>query len=381
MESMRIGLITTLGRNIGDAFIRDGIVQVLAHVFGGRDVRFVAVDKHRPFTVYPSWHPLRWLQTLDRLPRGRRAAQAAKAEISGSLHRFGGSRFDDADLIVQCGAPVMWPGCHRCEWAGPLWDQVVGRLSSRVPVLNLAAGSAYPWERPPNGVTDPQDSSYLKRILGYCRVTTVRDDLAARLVQSLGASAKAIPCSAFLVGRRFDTPALHDDGVVLFNYMPGGGHFDWGQPIDDSAWMATVHSLIDRVSRRHPVAFICHDATEYAAAKQLKPDVPRFLPTSIESYFSLIGRSKAAICNRLHASVALAGLGIPSISIGTDTRLLMVAALGLPYQYVVSADQNDLEATLESLLDRRADERERLLDLREWTWNRYVADVTKGVRS
>ncbi len=376
---MRIGLITTLGRNIGDDFIRDGIVQVLSGVFTGRDVQFLLVNKHAPLTVYPDWHPLRWLQGLDRLPRGRRAAESLKAAAGRALYRLGGSRFDRADVIVQCGAPVMWPGCHSSEWAVPLWDQVVGRLSERVAVLNLAAGSCYPWEAQPELVSDPGDSDFLRRILSYSSVTTVRDELASRLAHELGTRAPTIPCSAFLVGRRFAIPSIDDGGMVLFNYMPGGGHFDWGQDIDEKGWMTTARSLIERLSSRHRVAFVCHDAKEYAAAKDLNPDLPRFMPTTIEDYFSLIANSKAAVCNRLHAAVALGGAGIPSVSVGTDTRLLMVAAIGLPFRYMKDIGVDELEEELEEVVKNRRSERERLIELREWTWTRYADEVSKGV--
>ncbi len=229
MSVVRVGLITTLDRNIGDDFIRHGIVQVLSQVYSRHELRLLAVNKHVPFTVYPNWHPLRWLQALDRLPRGRRVQTQIKNEVSRVMHRFGGSRFDGAELMVQCGAPVIWPGCHASEWAQPLWDQVVGRLSDRIAVLDLAAGSAYPWEAQPMTVTDQSDSDFLRRILGYCRLTTTRDELASRLIERLGSSVPTIPCSALLVGRRFEVPYPSDDEMVLFSYMPGGGHFDWRQ--------------------------------------------------------------------------------------------------------------------------------------------------------
>jgi hypothetical protein len=377
MPPVRIGLITTLDRNIGDDFIRDGIVQILSRVFAGRDVHFLAVNKHRPLTVYPDWHPLRWLQALDRLPRGRRAAETMKADMSRALYRLGGSRFDRTEMIVQCGAPVMWPDCHRCEWARPLWDQVVGRLAERIAVLNLAAGSCYPWEDQPQVGRDSRDSDFLRRILSYCRVTTARDALMSRLAGNLGTSVPTIPCSAFLVGRRFRVRPADADGFVLFNYMPGGGHFELGQGIDEKGWMTTARSLIERISSRHRVAFICHDASEYAAAGYLNPDLPRFLPTTIEDYFSLIASSKAAVCNRLHAAVALAGVGIPSVSIGTDTRLLMVAAIGLPHRYVKDVAVEQLEEDVETILRNRRHERERLIELRDWTWSRYTDEVVK----
>ena len=379
MDPLRVGLITTLDRNIGDDFIRDGIIQILCHVFAGRSVEFLAINKHVPLTVYPDWHPLRWLQGLDRLPRGRRAAQSLRATAGRALFRLGGSRFDGADVIVQCGAPVMWPGCHSSEFAEPLWDQVVGRLSEHVAVLNLAAGSCYPWEAQPELISDPSDSEFLRRILRYSDVTTARDELASRLAHGLGTQVHMIPCSAFLVGRRFPVPSTDDGGMVLFNYMPGGGHYDWGQDINERSWMEAARSLVERLASRHRVAFVCHDAKEYAAAKDLNPDLPRFMPTTIEDYFSLIANSKAALCNRLHAAVALGGIGIPSVSVGTDTRLLMVAAIGLPFRYVKDVVVDELEEQFEEVLKNRRNERERLIELREWTWARYADEVSKGV--
>jgi hypothetical protein len=53
---------------------------------------------------------------------------------------------------VQCGAPVLWPNCNKCEWAEPLWYSVIGRLHKKTPVLNLAAGSCYPWEKQPEKI-------------------------------------------------------------------------------------------------------------------------------------------------------------------------------------------------------------------------------------
>lgn len=375
---MRIGLITTLNRNIGDDFIRDGIIQVLRAVYDNHEVNFVQIDKHRPFTVYPAWHPLRWVQVFDRLPRGRRAAEKLKELADSKLHGFGGSVFDKVDLIAQCGAPVMWPGCHKSEWATPLWDRVVGRIHERIPVLNLAVGSAYPWEDQPRAVRDRRDAEFLTRILGYCRLTTARDDLASHLGGNLGVQVPVIPCSAFLVGRRFEA-TRSEDGPVLFNCMAGAGHFEWSQGIDPGSWERVVGSLIERLSNRHTVVFVCHDAQEYSLARRLAPDLDRFLPTSVEEYFGIVSSAKAGLCNRLHASVGMAGLGIPSVSVGTDSRMLMVDALGLPVHFVKDVTVDQLEHEIENVIDQRKVERERLLELRLDTWEKYVEATAEAI--
>lgn len=88
---------------------------------------------------------------------------------------------------------------------------------------------------------------------------------------------------------------------------------------------------------------------------------------------------QAAVCNRLHAPVTLARAEIPSVYVGTDTRLPMVAAIRLPCRYVKGASVGQLEVEVETLLRNRTAERERLIALRESTWNRYVREVTSAI--
>lgn len=376
---VRIGLITTLNTNIGDNLIREGICHVLEHIFKDREIELVVINKHKPFTVYPKWHPLRWMQaSVQILPRGRVRAQRFIQIPDRLLFRLGFTYFDNCDLIVQCGAPVLWPGCHQCEWAEPLWHHVVGKLSQRIPVLNLAAGSCYPWEQQPTCVEDPNDAQYLRAILGYCRLTTVRDTLAQRLCASLSTQTPLIPCSAFLAARGH-VGSGQDNGVVLINYMSGGGHYDWKQGIDASVWRETVKTLISRLQTRHRLVFLCHNEAEYDLARNLYPTLPRLWPNTPQEYFNLVSEAKVALCNRMHASVVLASLGIPSIAVGTDSRLLMVDTIGLPSLYVKEANVDQLEDGLESLIMHRHREQEHLLALRAETWNRYIKVVTDAI--
>jgi hypothetical protein len=376
---MRVGLITTLNTNLGDDLVREGICSILRETFEGREIEFVSVNKHEPLKVYPGWHPIRLTHSLARsLPRGKTRLPRWAARF---FRPFGFSYFDGCDMIVQCGAPVVWPGCSWCEWAEPLWHQVVGRLSRKgVPVLNLGAGSCYPWEKQPRQIDNESDALYLKEILGYCRLTTVRDRLAQLLFESVGQPCPLIPCPALLPGTPLNRSQSNGDLVVI-NYMEKGGHYDWGQQIDASAWRKTEKTLIERIAKGERVLFLCHDQREYELASALDPAIPRFLPKNTREYLSVLSRAKAALCNRLHAAIALAGMGIPSVAVGTDTRLLMVDAVGLPYLYVKEATLERMEDTLQDLLRRRESERERLLALRERTWREYLEVVGKATRS
>jgi hypothetical protein len=370
MSKIKIGLITTLGTNIGDDFIREGICRLLAEdVFPGHEIEFVPVNKHLPYSVYPSWHPVHLRSLGEGVPV---VGRLVRKTVDALVPIRGFSRFESCDLIVQCGAPVFWPGCSRNEWARPIWHEIVGPLSARIPVINLAAGSCYPWERQPVQVEPAEDARYVQAILGYCRLTTVRDRLAQSLCQSVGGEVPRIPCSAFLASgeRRAD---LDDSGYVLINYMEGGGHFPWDQGIDAQSWQATTRRLIQDLGSRHRVAMLCHDPKEFSLARSLAPELPAFFPKTSAEYFECVSRAKFAVCNRMHASVAMAGMGIASLAVCTDTRLLMVAELGLPAHYVKDAGFELLCEQAETLLENRQAEKERLLCLRAATRQAYLS--------
>lgn len=364
---MRIGLLTTLEHNIGDDLIRQGVIRVLGEALPDRGLEFVPVNKHKPDTIYPPGHPVHWGRYSPAY-RSRVTALLRKA-----LYRFGGSVFDGCDAIVQCGTPVYWRQCHRADWATPIWYQVIGRLSSQVPVLNLAAGACYPWERQPAGFESTEDAAYARDLAGFCRVTTVRDPLAQTLVSTVASEPELLPCAAFL-STGVQPPAA-DDGLVLVNYMRRGGHYDLRQSIDQDVYERTMKALLGRLSSRHRVAFVCHNAKEESLARELAPELPTIRPGDAAQYAQSVGAVKAAICNRMHAAVALAGMGVPSIAIGTDTRLLMAEHIGIAVRYVKGLDGQEVEDALERMIRERAQYRDRFATLQRETQARYVSII------
>ena len=371
-ERMRVGVITTLSTNIGDDLIRTGITRVLAEAFPDREIEYRLVNKHDPFSAYHAWHPIRWIRRVPRYGHG------LATRLARLLHRFGGTVFDSADLIVQSGAPVLWPDCHRAEWADPLWHQVAGRLHGTIPVIGLASGACYPVERVPAAIDTDADRDFVRRAVSYCRLFTARDALAAALVAELGLDAPLIPCTALLhAADDAIPPAPPAEGrpLVLVNYMEGGGHYDWAQDVDARAWERTVRELIRRLETRYRVAFLCHTPAEAALAERLRPDLERRLPRTPEEFVRDTRDAVTAVCNRMHASVGMAGLGIPSVAIGTDTRLAMVEQVGLPARYVKEATADVLARDVEDLIARRDEQRTRLLELRRETMDTYVRAI------
>jgi polysaccharide pyruvyl transferase WcaK-like protein len=372
---MKIGLITTINTNIGDDFIREGIVRVLAQVYGTADTHYLKVNKHQPYMVYPPRHSIHLRKYLE---PNRLWQYRPQRWFETFVSRFCKSNFHDCDLIVQCGAPVFWPNCYRNEWAKPLWYDIIGRLHQKIPVLNLAAGSCYPWITRDSHILNADDARYIKKILGYCAVTTVRDRLAHDLCVSLGVDVPVIPCSAFLAakGRVAETDS---SGYIVINYMRGGGHYDWSQGIDPQRWEQVVRDLVVSLGRRHRVVFLCHNEEERFLATHLNSSLQVFLPKDSREYFDFVAGAKFAICNRMHASVAMAGMGVPSVAICTDTRLLMVECLGLKTHYVADVNAPLLEQEVEDGLANLVNEKDRLLELQDQTWNRYLSVVREGL--
>ena len=365
---MKIGLITTLNTNIGDDFIREGLCTVLKQLWGDSDLQLVPVNKHHPLSLYPDNHPL---VRMRRLAVGGYRRQLAIRQLSRVFRRVGSTRFDDCDAIVQCGAPVYWLHCGKeTAWRQDLWHDVVGRLYRRIPVFNLAAGSCFPVKRQPETFEDPEDRKYVRWLHHVCRATTVRDPLALKLLASLGCDAELIRCSAFL----FTSPAEaapREDGPVLFNYMDGGGHYDWGQNVDKNRWERTAQQAVATLRKTHRVAMLCHNEKEKSCAEISFPGIECLLPSSFREFPAMVRHAKAAICNRMHASVALAGMGIPAVTVGTDTRLLMVEQLGLPCYFAEEVDAATLVADVERLIRDRKSIADELAVRREETRAAY----------
>jgi hypothetical protein len=180
-----------------------------------------------------------------------------------------------------------------------------------------------------------------------------------------------------LTGRLRKDPLTNGEFIVI-SYMDGGGHYDYGQGIDAARWRDSVAKVAKRLQRRHQVLMLCHNQQEYELARGFASPACPFLPRDTTELLSVLSRAKAGICNRLHAAVALGGIGIPSVAVGTDTRLRMVQELGLPCHYVEETDSEQLEHELESLVSDRRRHMERLLAIRDRAYEAY-SDIVRGL--
>lgn len=377
---MKIGLLTTLNTNIGDDFIREGITGLLRNMLCKDELKFVPVNKHRPYSMYPVWTGLQMMHSFDfmRNPRKR----LLREKLEGIIARPKLSCFSDCDIVIQCGTPILWEGCRLSEWANPVWRDVLHWLSRRgKAVLNIGGGASYPWERRPQTLVGDDDEEFVRLMLDACRLTTVRDQLSQNLLKTLGREVEMICCPALLSGQLFVRPRSPTRKVVV-NYMEGGGHYDWGQNIDADQWSKAIAKVVSILSSEGwRVVLLAHDRKEMEMAQLRWPQLEKCFPQSVNQYFDFISDAAFGVFNRMHASIAAAGVGVPSVAIGTDARNLMVEAAGLPVLFVKDATVDSIISETRRLANSRDSECQRLLNLRAETWRRYEECIKGYLRT
>lgn len=334
---MRTTFITTLRHNVGDDFVREGLIHILRDAWPGATQQISTIHKHAPVSVRRGFE---WVR--------RREVSAALDWIPlGVSH----DRILDCDLLVQSGAPVYWCHAeHRCsdnEWYRPLIQKRHQRIRHRVPLLNLAAGSCQPYAS--DGcelVEDPRVADYVRDLHGRSAVTTVRDQLSKRILASLGLDAPVIPCASIFARDGLRVMPGDPDRVAL-NFMPLGGHYDLAQNVGRSRWQETFAEFYRVARDRARCTFVCHDRRELRAARALDPHAEVFFSRDYRDYVRFYARARTGIVNRVHAAFMIASFGRPAFVIGNDSRSKMTAEIGLRHAYVDDVDADQLIAELE----------------------------------
>ena len=361
---MKVAVITTINHNVGDDFVREGILFLLDRVLGDFEPRLI--HKHAPVTarvpfakLYDTKATLWWngfgkrmfekgSKYLDRLP-----VIPLTDIILGS------------DLLVQSGAPVYWlteqgGAAYNNEWFGPLVRKRFDRLGGRVDFLNIGGGTCQPYFSDGSEIlADAPSRAYIKEFYDRCLVTTVRDTLSERIHEGLGLPAAKIPCPSLFAIDRLNIAAKPPEYIAV-NFMKQGGHFELGQKIDPLVWEKTVVDFVEAVRRETPVLLVCHDEGERALAARLLPGVPVFSGRTAREYLECYSKAVCYVGCRVHGGFATASFGTPAFVIGSDSRARMLGEIGLPNVFVKEATVDVLMDHYHDLVRNRDDYRERL---------------------
>jgi hypothetical protein len=335
---MKITFITTVNHNVGDDFVRAGLQYLLQQHFKNQNIEFQNIHKHACITSrygFERFRNERFSMLLDKV-------------LPLFVTR---DRMFDADYIVQSGAPVYWcqseinNHCANVDWYRDLITRRYLSKKMRVPFLNLAAGTCLRYD------SDGSEFSkcllcalHIVKLFQLTQVTTLRDTLAQKILTKLGCDAPVIPCSSIFAKDFHKIPDAANEYVVL-NYMSGGAHYRFGQPIDDAQWEDNFRMLYKTIAKHERVVLSCHNRKEIAEAKKIDAAAEIFYSTDYVEYMKFYSKAKFGILNRVHGAFLIASYGKPAFVIGNDTRALMTEEIGLKSCFV-----ND--ATLEVLLEQ-----------------------------
>lgn len=336
-------IITTVHHNIGDDFVREGILFLLESV--GAVDRVELIHKHSPVTAVYGWEKLRKLKLSTR---------------ADPVLRFIGAknRISAAGLLVQSGAPVYWchtgnPHCADNEWYDPLIRKrfLPDRRGRRF--LNLAGGSCQRYHSDGSEVDTCQKCrAYIQEFFDACDLTLLRDSLAKKMLNKAGRDADVLPCTSIFARDRLKLVPEPGEYIVL-NFMENGGHFGFGQNLDTQQWREQFTLLAREIARMGRVVVACHNAEEDRHAKELAPELERFLvPNEHVAFMQFYARAKWGVMNRVHGACMMASFGKPAVVIGNDSRALMIQNLDLPAHFVNDVKRVGVERLIEEARSR-----------------------------
>lgn len=359
---MNAAIITTVRHNIGDDFVREGILFLLQSI--GMLDGVELIHKHSPATAVYGRENLR-------NPLISRIFEPVFRTIGAK------NRISDADILVQSGAPVYWchadgPHCADNEWFDPLIRKRFmpdrrGRL-----FLNLAGGSCQRYDSDGSELENcPKCKSYIREFYDVCDLTLLRDDLARKMLNRAGRDAKVLPCASIFARDRFGIKPEPGKFIVL-NFMENGGHYTFGQEIDSKRWRNEFIRISHEISRIGRVVVACHTPQEEELAKTLVPYLEHFLvPNDYLEFMKFYAQAKWGIMNRVHGAFMMASFGKPAVVIGSDSRAKIIENLSLPSYYVNDVGRVGVESLIDQARSRCDSYPEQIEEIRRYSRQVY----------
>jgi len=373
---VEIALLSHRVGNIGHTFMSLGFEEILDQKYKGQ-VAIQHFEQHKFFSIYKQPN----LASLtDFVPHGK--LKRLRMWLSEDEQCFGMwarcEHLRKFTAAITCGGPSIVRGVSAIPEMKLMFHHQLGAFHYHgVKTLDCAVGSggfglSERFENI-NNVFSSSDKEYFRKLFCYSDVSTVRDKFAQELWESLGRTCPLIPCAAIVSGRRFESLATANPSknYIIINYQLTGANSDWGQGVDVTAWQDVTKELVMRLRSRHEVVFLCHNKHEQRHARRLGLNLPIYLPKNLKEYAEIIVNAKAAVASRIHAAIPIAGVGVPVVAVGTDTRLGTLELMGIPSFFAKSVSAELLEIQVEDMLMRANKERERLHSVREDTADRY----------
>ncbi len=167
-----------------------------------------------------------------------------------------------------------------------------------------------------------------------------------------GIDITVLSCHALLAGQTRVAPECGGSTFIL-TFMPRASHFDKLREIDPASWKTSFCEAARRLDVRFKPIFLCYNEIELQAARTLWPHHRAVFPQTTSDHFNTVRDAYSGLVHRLHTALGLAGLGIPSIAVGTNTRMWVTKKIGIETVFAPGVACPMLVQHLERLLEWR----------------------------
>jgi len=267
-------LITTIGKNPGDEWIRIGIAKMIDRVDPDRE--YILLDKEEP-SIYKT--PVKF------------------------------------DKCIWCGMPVFWSlgqeqNCRIFWWK----DLMLGWPSERKnDFLVLGAGSFFPWGSELESITyREQLIKSAQDVMGRSYYVTARDSVVS-MVTSQPIPHMICPAIFSIIDHK------KSDELRLASLMPRGGHYSVFHPREAEAWDSKKYE-ISRILQDNGFIYVAHSTKEADFARKCGWRTVISYNGDPYALLAHYGRCGKFFGNRVHGAIVARGNDADVWSVGYDSR-------------------------------------------------------------
>lgn len=323
---MNLSIITTLGSNSGDNFIYEGFKN-----------------------VFPEEH----FQTVFLIDK-------TSIPRNDSFKEF----INNSDLIVICGSPIFYKDCYKMKWQNQIIDysKTVGKK-----ILLFAVGSNFKCSV--DGVVDTpnvrSDKKYIDFIMKYRDVLfsdfIVRDRYATDFLKACGiTSVYQTVCPSFFAGEIDSNKKTKDLIFIIY------GSAYWNSDIPKQKILNISKAVYNFLSSEFPdkrCLWVCHDFGSY---KELLGHFNRkdiLFSNNYIDFLKYYSRCFFGFSVKVHGTMLLSSIGVPSLLLQLDSRASVIEALGDSYAEANMQFEQLIDICMERIKSAN-DYKEKLIELK-----------------
>jgi len=289
---MRWTIVTTIGKNPGDEFIRMGVERLIA--VNDKEAEITLVDKEN-------------MGDMEKAATG-------------------------FDKCIWAGMPVFWSfsavGTHNftIQW----WKHMVGKFSERKQdFMVMGAGSFQRMTNIWEGVRVLDYVNAMQQLVDRSYAVTLRDDVPNIIAAYEGSSLHlpVYPCPAVFAVFAGSGPFTSYGIPRIANMMSDGSHYAVFDKQEAATWRSKCGSVIDIMDRAGFV-FVVHSATEADEVRRHGGHVVHTYmgnPTKTVRFYRGVEKFFG---NRIHGAIVSRSQGADTLCCGYDSRLRAVEVTG-----------------------------------------------------